>query len=106
MVREVSPFSLSRAKILALLKKEPMNISELIRRSKMSRPTIYHHLTELKKRKLVSEKKFPHKKGTPVLLYYPTDKADPVPLKILETFELLYPKVFKKVPKSSKSKHK
>lgn len=91
--REEAVFSVSRAKILSLIKNNPMTISELSKNSGMSRRTIYHHIEELKRRGLVYEKKYKNKQGQPLMIT--TNKAKPLTpleLKFIEGISKLLPK--------------
>ena len=95
MAREVPVFSLTRAKILSVLKAgEPMTIQKLTDETGLGRTTIYHHLEELKKRKLISEKQNKKEHGSPV--YISTNRANPISLQILNMFEQVFPDQFKK----------
>ncbi len=89
-----NPFSLSRAKILTLVHKQPKTITQLQRETGLGRTTIYFHLEELKKRKppLIIEKKETRKLGQPV--YIKTNKANPMMLETIELMENLL-KMFK-----------
>jgi len=86
MVGEASTFSLSRAKLLSLIKKhEPITIVDLSKKSKLSRTNVYHHLNHLKKSGLIVEKKEIKKAGQPVMVA--TNKANPMSLKTISFFE-------------------
>ncbi len=95
MAREIPMFSLTRAKILSVLKfNQPITIQELTEKSKLGRTTVYHHLDILKKRKLISERQNKKEHGSPV--YITTNKANPISLQILEMFENIFPEQFSK----------
>jgi len=95
MAREIPIFSLTRAKILSVLKLgEPMTIQKLTDGTGLGRTTIYHHLDLLKSHKLISEKQNKKEHGSPV--YVTTNKANPISLKTLEMFEKVFPGQFKK----------
>jgi len=59
----------NRRNVLSVIDSEPMTISKLARRLKLSRPTIYLHVDKLKKKGLVGTKKEPKKKGSPVTVF-------------------------------------
>lgn len=95
MVKETPMFSLSRAKLLAVLKKkEPLNKEQLSRESGLSRASVSSHLKFLKAKKLIIEKPDKTKLGKPIFIT--TNKADTIPISILKKFELIFPEEFKK----------
>lgn len=94
MAKETPLFSLSRAKILSVLKKyEPLTKEELAKKSGLSRASIYHHLKTLSDKKLIIEKQDITKLGQPI--YVTTNKANPLSLKTLKMFETIFPNLFK-----------
>lgn len=84
-MREKPMFSIPRARILTLVHKKELTISEIQKKTKLGRSTIYHHLEELKKRKLIIERKDLKKHGQPV--YITTNKSRPYTLKTLDMME-------------------
>jgi len=95
MVNKETPiYTLSRAKILSVLKKyEPLSIEDLSKKSGLSRASVYNHLKTLKHHKLITQKQDLKKLGQPIFIT--TNKADPVPLTILNMFEKIFPNLFK-----------
>ena len=91
-------FSLSRAKVLTTINdNQPIAIHELVKKTTMKRSSIYHHLEQLKQRKLIvektAEKTYGEKKlGSPV--YLTTNKSNPLLKETIKAFELLL-KLFK-----------
>lgn len=93
--RETPLYTLSRAKILSIIKKNPnIRKDELSKKMGLSKTSIYHHLEELEKRKLIIETPDKKKLGCPISLNI-SNTADPVPLGILELFEKVFPSLFK-----------
>lgn len=74
-----------RVLILSLLEKNKKgySVSELSIKLELSRVAVYHHLRWLEKRGLAKPENPADSVGNPVK-WNVTDKADPVPLKILE----------------------
>lgn len=91
-------WNITRAKILRVVKdNEPISIKDLQFKTKIPRTTLYHHLTQLKKRKLLTEKtdkeaKGKYEVGHPV--YITTNKANPLTEKTLDLM-LKMEKLFK-----------
>lgn len=81
-----------RVLILSILydkKPEGFSVSELSEKLGLSRVAVYHHLGQLEKRSLV-KKTAPEKSvGNPVK-YVVTERADPVPKKVLEWANKLF----------------
>lgn len=98
MVRETPLFTMSRALILSKIdaaekQNKDLTIDGLAKETGLSRASIYLHLRTLKSRKLIKEKRDIKKLGQPI--YLTTNKADPIPLKLLEQFKLIFPNLFK-----------
>lgn len=94
MTREISIFSLTRAKILSVLKyNEPIKIEDLVSKTDLGRSTVHHHLAILKKRKLILEKR-PKEHGSPV--YISINKTNQNSINKIEMFENVFPNQFKK----------
>lgn len=53
-----------------------LTISEIVKKTKLSRPTIYLHLDNLEKKRLISRKKDNKKKGAPVTISIIKDSVD------------------------------
>ena len=87
MKKEEQRFSIPRARILRIIHKSPKTISQIEKEIGMGRTTIYFHLNELKKRKLIIEKKETKKRGQPVFIT--TNKADPSSLQTISGIELM-----------------
>jgi predicted transcriptional regulator len=81
-------FSITRAKILSLLKDNPMTISKLSEKMELGRTTIYHHLNTLKKWKLITEAKEKDEQGQPVMIL--TNKANPLSQKFISVYEKFF----------------
>lgn len=92
--RETPLFSLSRAKILAVLKKNQrgLSIEGLARESKMSRASVYNHLKTLKAKGLINEEEHKELLGQPIFIT--TNKANPISLSLLKMFEKIFPDEF------------
>ena len=87
-------FSIPRARILRIVCDSPKTISEIQKKTGLGRTTIYFHLDELKRRKLIIEKKETKKRGQPVFIT--PNKADPFSLKTLNAIESML-KIFEKI---------
>jgi DNA-binding transcriptional ArsR family regulator len=85
MARETALATLSRMKILTILKNNPMTINQIVKEAGLSRTNVYHHLETLKRNGLIYEKKFGDKQGQPVLIT--TNYAKPLSRELISLGE-------------------